>query len=283
MHSLMLFPEEKILEVLQSHSKDSLKEISAVDKLRGVAAAIKIMQEAYGVYCYFKPSDAQLLQYKKMNQQLKILKTEQALYDCLIQQAKNPQLAGFPIECNERADLFATYAGFESLNNVKKEFAQALSRRSFIDKVPQPAEPKKGMSTTKKIIIGGVIVVGVTGAAIVVAPLVLPTGSVLAVKAAAITAGAKSTAAVAAAKTGVVLSSAKTAIVAGASKAAAVITAMDSLEKFNAIPLVIDGGKLMGTLIELSLQDICPSREQELRQLLQKRAHRKTLVELIGN
>lgn len=119
-------------------------------------------------------------------------------------------------------------------------------------------EPADGsMSTTKKVVIIGVVGVAAVAAALIIGPLVLPASTVAAIKAAAAAAAAKATAA------GVAVKSAATA----------------AIPAVNATAPYVTGAKaslLLGGLIK---EQVSPNTEQKLAKLLKEELVEKPFEE----
>ena len=260
------------------------KSISISKEIRAAGSVVRIVKTGYNIYCYFYPTDEALLRQKAITSQIQVIKAQEALYHCLANNSRTPSAdENFPSTCSDAKKQFTKAAGYEALNKVREEYKEAIKNLAAEENDrPQKIVSQKGMSLTKKIIIGSVVTAGVATAAIIAAPLVLPTGSIVALKAAAITTAAKSTAVAVAAKTAAAATVVKSTAVVVATKAVAVAAAMDTLDVINATPLAIDGVRLVNwAIIHPSRKFYYPTSEQELAQLQKEKSQRKSLAERI--
>ncbi|MFZ5954179.1 MAG: hypothetical protein ACOYT8_03745 [Candidatus Dependentiae bacterium] len=117
---------------------------------------------------------------------------EDNFLDCLALNARKPvNTDGIPSECQECFKSFVSFGGEQKIDGIIQEFKEVAKTI--------PAESKR--ISTKKIVIGCVIGVTAAGVIIVAAPVVFP-GTIVAAKAAAITANAKAAGSIILVKTG---------------------------------------------------------------------------------
>jgi hypothetical protein len=112
-------------------------------------------------------------------------------------------------------------------------------------------------STTKKVIIGSVIAVTVVTAAVVAGPLVLPASTVAAIKASATVITAK-------------------AVAAGASIKA---TAVAAVPVVQTVAPIVGGAKISVYIACAIKEEISPTQEQQLKQLLREKSLEKPFEE----
>lgn len=166
-------------------------EPTILDKLEDTArvahSGVKIAQATHTVGEHIRstiwPSKAEQLEQAQREKILEILKTEEALNQCLITNALTTERVGnLPSECREATRLFASVAGYEALNSVKKEFNE--TRDEIVESQKEEAAPQ-GMSTRTKLLIGGTAAAAGGVLFVIAAPVLFP-GTLIAAKAIAI-------------------------------------------------------------------------------------------------
>lgn len=159
-----------------------------------------------------------------------------------------------------------------TLHDVTNEFKSAIKGFKFpTNSLSNESEkPPQGMSMTKKILIGSGVVIGVAGVTIIAAPIVFP-GSIIAAKAAAITATAKTAAVATVTKAAVATKAAASAFV-----------ALDTADKINKTAEVILYAQLGSLAIGCARPYVYLTSEEELQKLLKERTQRKSLAESIA-
>ncbi len=149
---------------------------STIDKIGdGLACAksgIVIAQTAHLLFKYANPGPVEELRQLLLNQQIKILKTEEELLACVaINAYGNRKEDELPIDCDETARSFAEVAGLVRHDVFRLEFNSTMEDLPLVSK---KQSENQGMSGSTKVIIGGAIVIGAAGIFLIAAPDLLP-------------------------------------------------------------------------------------------------------------
>ena len=175
------------------------------DGLASTHSGIVIARTAFNgihlVYKYVNPAAEEELKQRLINQQIKILKTEEELILCVAKNAYGKREEDeLPFDCNGIAMSFAELAGLVRHDRFRLEFNAIMDDLPPIsERQSEKQSENQNMSNTTKVVIGGAIIVGTTGVCLACAPIILP-GTIVATKATAITASIKATALVTGAK-----------------------------------------------------------------------------------
>lgn len=138
--------------------------------LLGAAAysTIKIGRTVYKVGQSIIPkTSVEETRTQAIKNEIQILKTEADFKRCLVTNALVArQEHWFPKECKQQANLFSRATGIEACNSIKHEFVTSSSKilaiKAETDKQKTELEKstRPGMSTTKKVVISGLVVSG---------------------------------------------------------------------------------------------------------------------------
>ena len=251
-----------------------------------VNAAFKVV---YILSEYTHPGKVQELKKALINQQINILKTEEKLITCVAKNAyNNHKKDQLPVDCHQIAEEFAGFAGLERYHSFESEFNLAINDLPLLS---EKESKNQGMSLTKKVVIGGVVVVGATAIFLVCAPIVVP-GTIVAKAATVITVSIKE----AAVTTVVKISATSSATKSGITTAAALVAERtDSIykkskENFDKLPLadkviIIARAADAAELIHQSAEYIGPyvfeSAEEELIKLTRMKEMSQSLRDRI--
>src|SRR3990167_1345609 len=190
--------EKTAEEIAAEAAKKAAEQTFNDTLLLGGAAysAIKIGRTAYKIGLTLIPKTSiEEVRTQAIKNEIEILKTEADFKKCLVDNAlATRQEDWFPSECKQQANVFSQTNSMKEYKSIKHEFIESSSRilvaleknKAELEKSKQP-----GMSTTKKIIVGG-LAVGTVGAfwwlggpAIIMAKLVAAKGVVTTVSAVA--------------------------------------------------------------------------------------------------
>jgi len=113
------------IEKIQAESriKDTIAIIGAAS---GIVYIVKSTYDGFNlVYHYFYPTQESLLKEQRIARELKLLKAEMALNECLGKNMRSPLGEdGMPVNCSQAAHDFIQAAGSDQYNKIKTAFAQ---------------------------------------------------------------------------------------------------------------------------------------------------------------
>ena len=243
-----------------------------------VTDAVSILHTGAKIKSWALPNEKEKEDQQRVAAELNMLIAENKLIECLLEK-------GTPCRCKEEASIYAILAGKNALN--------ALINIDGIEKKPETRE----MSTLDKIIIGSLVTVLVASGVTLAAPLILPASTIIAVKAAVVATTTKiaavatvATAKAAAAVTAAAVTTTETTVaVAGAVATGTVIEKSTEListyyNTHEAMEILNDTGCALRTVanvstaIDLSMQIMCTTQQQQLEQMKAKVEENKQLL-----
>lgn len=155
-----------------------------------IYSALKIADTAYKVGKAVTPKDpVEAVRAKAVKNGVQFLEAEESLKKCLVDNVlRSRQNNLFPSACRSQMESFGKIASIEELNTIQHEFVESSSRilamSTELEKRKEELEKSRqpGMSTTKKVVIGG-LAVGVFwwlgGPAIVATKLIAAKGAIV--------------------------------------------------------------------------------------------------------
>jgi hypothetical protein len=235
-----------------------------------VTDTVSILHTGAKIKSWALPNEKEKENQQRVAAELKMLIAENKLIECLLEK-------GLTCHCKGEANIYAILAGKKALNALVN-----------IDGVEKKPETEK-MSTSDKIIIGGLLTVLVASGVTLAAPLLLPASTIIAIKTAAVAATAKVAAvatattakAVAAVTAAVVTTTETTVAVAGAVATGTVTEKSTELvstyyKTHEAMEILNDTGCALRTIagvntaIDLSMHIMCTTDQQKVEQMKAK-------------
>lgn len=232
------------------------------------------------------PNDLQKFKDAFISQQIRIMRAEEELIRCVVKNAYSPREKDqLPSDCTKMAEAFAGSSGFIRYNSFVSQFNEAMSELpSSLPPLPEKqTEKKQGMSTTKKVVIGGTAVVVTVGVALVSAPILFP-GTIAAIKAKAIIVAIKA----AGAKIAALSATTKATVVATVTETAGTLY-KEAKGSFDRLPLsdkVATVAEVISRVEKAHAEAGSPSlfgsaEEEELKQLMRMREMGRSLADRI--